>query len=376
MPGLGRNLSSIALAAQKGGKTIFTKVSSIIDLGLFSIQLTRSDNLDHLDLAISKESKRTESACCAISGKVFSKETVLTASVPQKYIALSSAVSMNIDQRSLQDGSSVVGHDNDSPTYRILHNPTSTRPEASCCEKNNPPSSMAIDIDEGSKNSDHLENGDDGTKRKTASSGIVGGYEAVKKQDDTLTLRFIEKSDRDIAGEKTMNSKQPTEKQLGASKSSLEKAVPPVCRIKIKVWATVVASGAMDLKNYRKWLKAIQSELKSTRATTGSDVAVVLKSVLNILQKVTSTTRWAFKEKSDRSSKARQVVLGWRQKRGIDRGIPFVCRLDLLVIASAKRVNIPDVQNVLLSWILDKNEFKSTVHFSKLYRVKEHSLCS
>ena len=148
------------MAAQKGVKTIITKTGSIVDLGLFSIQqLTRSDNLDHLDLAISKESKRTESACCAISGKLFSKETVLTASVPQKYIALSSsAVSMNIDQRALQDGSSVVGHDNDSPM--ILHNSTSSkRSEVSCCEKNNPPSSMVVGINEGrSKSSDDLEN--------------------------------------------------------------------------------------------------------------------------------------------------------------------------------------------------------------------------
>ena len=36
---------------------------------------------------------------------------------------------------------------------------------------------------------------------------------------------------------------------------------------------------------------------------------------------------------------------------------------------STKRVNIPDVQNVLPSWILDKNELKSTIHFGKLYRV-------
>ena len=77
---------------------LLRKAGSIVDLGLFSIQLTRSDNLDHLDLAISKESKRTESARCAISGKSFGKETVLTTSVvPQKYVALSSAISMNID---------------------------------------------------------------------------------------------------------------------------------------------------------------------------------------------------------------------------------------------------------------------------------------
>ena len=72
----------------------------------------------------------------------------MTASVPQKYITLlSSAVSMNIDPRALQDGSSVVGHDTDSPTYRILHNSTSKRSEVSCCEKNYPPSSMVVGID-------------------------------------------------------------------------------------------------------------------------------------------------------------------------------------------------------------------------------------
>ena len=88
VPGLGRNTFSTALAAQKGAKTIFAKAGSIVDLGLFSIELARSDNLEHFDLAISKESKRTESACCAISGKTFGKEIVLTAPVPQKPVAL------------------------------------------------------------------------------------------------------------------------------------------------------------------------------------------------------------------------------------------------------------------------------------------------
>ena len=45
------------------------KVGFVIDLSLCSIQLTRLDNSDYLDLAISKERKGTESACCAISGK-------------------------------------------------------------------------------------------------------------------------------------------------------------------------------------------------------------------------------------------------------------------------------------------------------------------
>ena len=68
----------------------------------------------------------------------------------------------------------------------------------------------------------------------------------------------------------------------------------------------MVVSDEMNLTNYKKWSKAIESELKSTRAATGSDVAVD-RSVLNIPQKVTST-RWVFKEKYDRSSKARQAI--------------------------------------------------------------------
>ena len=40
------------------------------------------------------------------------------------------------------------------------------------------------------------------------------------------------------------------------------------------------------------------------------------------------------------------------------------CRFDLLVIASAMRVNIPDVQNVPLSWFPDTNELKSTIYTS------------
>ena len=183
---------------------------------------------------------------------------------------------------------------------------------------------QSVGIDEESKSSDHLENEDEiQNVETTRTTGLdnVGENNAVGKQDNTLTLRFIEKSNRDIKGEKTMNCcKEPTEKQLGASTSEilgnntkgLEKAIfSLVCQI--KVWATVVASGAMNLKTFKKWLKAIEPEPKSTRATTGS-VAVV-RSVLDIPQEVTST-RWALKEKSDRSSKARQAVLGWKQKHG------------------------------------------------------------
>ena len=84
VPGLGRKQNSTALTAKTYVKTIFTKASSIIHIDSFLIQLTRSNNLDHLHLAIAKESKQTKSACRAISGKTFGNETVLTALVPQE----------------------------------------------------------------------------------------------------------------------------------------------------------------------------------------------------------------------------------------------------------------------------------------------------
>ena len=51
----------------------------------------------------------------------------------------------------------------------------------------------------------------------------------------------------------------------------------------------MVASGAMNLENYKEWLNAIESKPKSKRATGSSDVATVLRSVLNIAKKTTST---------------------------------------------------------------------------------------
>ena len=90
-----------------------------------------------------------------------------------------------------------------------------------------------------------------------------------------------------------MNCKQPTEKKLGASVSEivdntigLEKAGSPECRIKTNVWATD-ASGAMNLKIYEKWLNVIESEPKNT--TRASNVAVGLRSVSNIAEKVKIT---------------------------------------------------------------------------------------
>ena len=44
----------------------------------------------------------------------------------------------------------------------------------------------------------------------TSSDSRVGDDDDTANRDDTLTLRLIEKSNGDIAGEKTMNCKQPT----------------------------------------------------------------------------------------------------------------------------------------------------------------------
>ena len=53
-----------------------------------------------------------------------------------------------------------------------------------------------------------------------------------------------------------------------------------------------------EFEKLQEMVEAIEPDLKSTKATTGS--VVIVRSVLNIPQKVTST-RWAFKEKSGRT---------------------------------------------------------------------------
>ena len=164
------------------------------------------NNFDHLDVAIAKGSKRKEPACCAIPRKTLGNETVIMASVPRKPIALS-AVSINIDQRALANGS--AGNNNASPAYRI-QDPTSTSisSEVSCFEKDNPPSSMVDNIDKESNSSKDLESVNDGIQSlETVGSDNVGNDNSVN-QDGTSTLRFIEKSNGDLAGVKNMNCEQ------------------------------------------------------------------------------------------------------------------------------------------------------------------------
>ena len=66
---------------------------------------------------------------------------------------------MNIDQRTLQDGSSVEGNNNGIPTYgihnRTVCSSTVKGSKVGCGGKNNPPPSVG-DTDKGSKSSDYL----------------------------------------------------------------------------------------------------------------------------------------------------------------------------------------------------------------------------
>ena len=76
MPGLKIYLFSSSAAAKKGVRTTIEQKGSSLDLGAFGVQLSRLDSMEYVDLTSVKE--RTESALCAISGKTFRKESVLT----------------------------------------------------------------------------------------------------------------------------------------------------------------------------------------------------------------------------------------------------------------------------------------------------------
>ena len=92
------NLFSSLAAAPKGVQTIIKKSMSSLDIGPFSVQVTQFDSMDNLDLMIAKEKRKTESALCAISGKTFGKEFILTALVPKKPVAMSVGI-INVDQK-------------------------------------------------------------------------------------------------------------------------------------------------------------------------------------------------------------------------------------------------------------------------------------
>ena len=114
--GFERNIFPSLAAAEKGVKTTIEMNGSSLDLGAFGVQLTRLDSMDYLDLTIAKESRRTEAALCAMLGKNIGKESILTALVPKKSVALSVG-SINVDQKVGENPS--VEDKNKSLTYKI-----------------------------------------------------------------------------------------------------------------------------------------------------------------------------------------------------------------------------------------------------------------
>ena len=119
VPGWKRNISSSLAEAQKCVKTIIENNESSLDRVLLIIQLTRLDNMDHLNITIAKESGRAEFSLRAISGKTFGKESVRTVLVPEKPVALSVG-SIDIDQRVVENAL-LVEDKNNSSTYKIHH---------------------------------------------------------------------------------------------------------------------------------------------------------------------------------------------------------------------------------------------------------------
>ena len=78
VPGVKINIFSSSAAAKKGVKKIIEQKGSSLDLGAFNVQLTRLDSsMEYLYLTIAKESRRTESALCVISGKSSREEAVI-----------------------------------------------------------------------------------------------------------------------------------------------------------------------------------------------------------------------------------------------------------------------------------------------------------
>ena len=76
------------------------------------------NNIDHFDLTIAEESRRTDSSFCAISGNTFGRESVLTYLVPYKPVA-PSVGSINVVQRVVENP--LVEGKNKILTYEI-HN--------------------------------------------------------------------------------------------------------------------------------------------------------------------------------------------------------------------------------------------------------------
>ena len=89
VPGINKHLFSSCTAAQPGVRTVICKEGSYLDLGIFTIPLSKfNNNMDYIDLAISGKSMGSSTACCAISGTQFKNEAALisTSGVEQENV--------------------------------------------------------------------------------------------------------------------------------------------------------------------------------------------------------------------------------------------------------------------------------------------------
>ena len=59
--------------------------------------------MDHLNLTNAKENRKTKSALCAISGKTFGGESVLTALFSEHSVVVLSVGSINVEQRVVEN---------------------------------------------------------------------------------------------------------------------------------------------------------------------------------------------------------------------------------------------------------------------------------
>ena len=135
--------------------------------------------MEYLDLTIAKESRRTESALCAISGKSFRKEAVLTALVPMKSVA-QPVGSIKVDQK--VGKKTVVENKNKSLAHKIQENTN----EVSCCEKT-----------ESNNQGPTVDNAD--KVRKSSTVSFSGQTKSNALSPTSTTVNNTEKNEKDLS---------------------------------------------------------------------------------------------------------------------------------------------------------------------------------
>ena len=185
VPRLKRNIFFSLAAAQKGVKTIIENKRSFFDPRPFCVQLKLFDSMDHLDLMIAKESKKTYSSLCVISEKMIIKESVLMALMLKTSVELS--VGINID---------LVEDRNNNSMYEV--HDTTNEEERICRQIESNALSSTIDStdEKGSKNSEVS------AREQVQTSSIIYNTEGRISSEDFNNLydriRNLEPKDLDL----------------------------------------------------------------------------------------------------------------------------------------------------------------------------------